>query len=678
MGDRGSFNSKEDLTQRIPKTVFVTTFPYHFSAHDLWNVCVAYGKVIEVYIPLKKSKEGKNFAFVRFLMVDNLDHLVDNLCTIWISRFRLHANSVRFQRETRAYSSQSKKGNEGSVKSTFASVLKFGKPKPIISDKPSPAIVLDDSCLMEKDFSCSLMGKIKDINALSKLYVILANEGFENVKLTDEIIVWISVEGLPIKMLTRNTFAKIVSPWGKLTDIRVKELEAWILDFGNELEDNSSADEHSEDVEEEHIMEKRNDYPFGIFMLLNMKNDMEESQGEDPIFPPGFTPDKVDKNVLVNINLHSSNDGISSVKSGNKHVLKIKPGGSILEVMEDVIEVAQTMGYNMEGCLKNIKAIIGFQGDQRKLNRKHRVNFVAIQETKMENIDLFSIKEVWGNLAFDYAISPSVGFSGGILYAWDLNLFIKDNVTSSDSFLAIQGANAFNHFITMVGLIDLPLEGYSYTWAHKSASNMSKLDRFLIIRKNFDQGKGNKRLVNERSMLLQELQDLNTSASLDMAQKAKIHWSIEGDKNSKYFHGIINKKSLESQFSTRISLDQVDDLERNVSYDEIKRSFWDCGSNKSYGLDGFTFDFLRRYWNVIDQEVVNAVFEFFLSSLYKGIHIDESLTLAHLFYADDAVFVGKWDKSNLITIVNVLKCFLLASVLKINLHKSKLMGIVIP
>ncbi|GJX62256.1 RNA-directed DNA polymerase, eukaryota, partial [Tanacetum coccineum] len=39
--------------------------------------------------------------------------------------------------------------------------------------------------------------------------------------------------------------------------------------------------------------------------------------------------------------------------------------------------------------------------------------------------------------------------------------------------------------------------------------------------------------------------------------------------------------------------------------------------------------------------------------LYKGIHIDESLTLSHLFYADDAVFVGKWDKSNLITIVNV-------------------------
>ncbi|GJV07145.1 RNA-directed DNA polymerase, eukaryota [Tanacetum coccineum] len=66
------------------------------------------------------------------------------------------------------------------------------------------------------------------------------------------------------------------------------------------------------------------------------------------------------------------------------------------------------------------------------------------------------------------------------------------------------------------------------------------------------------------------------------------------------------------------------------------------------------------------------------TGLYKGLPIDSSLTLSHLFYADDAVFVGKWDKQNVATLVNVLKCFFLASGLKINLHKSKLMGIGIP
>nr|GEV48576.1 RNA-directed DNA polymerase, eukaryota [Tanacetum cinerariifolium] len=43
------------------------------------------------------------------------------------------------------------------------------------------------------------------------------------------------------------------------------------------------------------------------------------------------------------------------------------------------------------------------------------------------------------------------------------------------------GAKAFNHFISMLGLIDLYLEGYSYTWAIKSASKISKLGRFLVF-----------------------------------------------------------------------------------------------------------------------------------------------------------------------------------------------------
>ncbi|GJX04365.1 hypothetical protein Tco_0190281 [Tanacetum coccineum] len=48
------------------------------------------------------------------------------------------------------------------------------------------------------------------------------------------------------------------------------------------------------------------------------------------------------------------------------------------------------------------------------------------------------------------------------------------------------------------------------------------------------------------------------------------------------------------------------------------------------------------------KNVVNA-------GLYKGIPIDVSLILSHLFYDDDVVFVGKWDKMNVATIVNVLK-----------------------
>nr|GFC08565.1 RNA-directed DNA polymerase, eukaryota [Tanacetum cinerariifolium] len=50
-----------------------------------------------------------------------------------------------------------------------------------------------------------------------------------------------------------------------------------------------------------------------------------------------------------------------------------------------------------------------------------------------------------------------------------------------DSTFNRQGAIAFNNFISSACLIDLPLEGYAFTWAHKSALKMSKLDRNLIL-----------------------------------------------------------------------------------------------------------------------------------------------------------------------------------------------------
>ena len=62
--------------------------------------------------------------------------------------------------------SQPNKMYEGPVKNTFASALKSGLPKPMV-DETSPTIVIDDSCLMERDFSYSLVGNINDINALS-------------------------------------------------------------------------------------------------------------------------------------------------------------------------------------------------------------------------------------------------------------------------------------------------------------------------------------------------------------------------------------------------------------------------------------------------------------------------------------------------------------------------------
>nr|GEX08974.1 RNA-directed DNA polymerase, eukaryota [Tanacetum cinerariifolium] len=84
-------------------------------------------------------------------------------------------------------------------------------------------------------------------------------------------------------------------------------------------------------------------------------------------------------------------------------------------------------------------------------------------------------------------------------------------------------------------------------------------------------------------------------------------------------------------------------------------------------LSPFLFILIMDSLHLSFKKVINAW-------LFTSIPLDNSLTISHLFYVDDAIFIGKWDSSNLKIILKVLKCFHMASGLKININKSKLIG----
>ncbi|GJS59377.1 RNA-directed DNA polymerase, eukaryota [Tanacetum coccineum] len=440
-----------------------------------------------------------------------------------------------------------------------------------------------------------------------------------------------------------------------------------------------------------------------------------------------------------------------------------------------------------------------------------------------------------------------------------MSVFIKDNATISNSFLAIRGtwipssielliiyvyalmskvrseqerfgttfnlhgANAFNNLITMTGLVDLPPEVFPSLSALCLDRHLSDHRHILMRELNIDYGPtlfrlyhswffkdGFDKLVEDTSKnsvfmesnsiinLKKKFQALRFSikpwskedkqhfivfkysiqtrlsdldklinqrrgASLDMARKTKIRWSIEGDENFKYLHGIINKKQSQlvilrvlvedhwivepskmkqrywnlidqdvvyadsdffnsSKFPTGcnslfiilipkmhdamvvkdfIPISMIGSVYKIVAKNlanrfVVKWRGWMQGClNSVMGsilVNGFlTSEFkfykglkqgdpLLPYLVMLIVESLNLSFKNLLNAcIFNGIHIDDSLIMSHLFYADDAVFVDKWDKSNLMTIVNVLECFFLASGLKINLHKSKLivsMGVI--
>nr|GEW47626.1 RNA-directed DNA polymerase, eukaryota [Tanacetum cinerariifolium] len=61
--------------------------------------------------------------------------------------------------------------------------------------------------------------------------------------------------------------------------------------------------------------------------------------------------------------------------------------------------------------------------------------------------------------------------------------------------------------------------------------------------------------------------------------------------------------------------------------------------------------------------------------MFTGIKLNNSLSISHMFFADDVVFVGKCCESNIDTLTNVLDCFHRAFGLKINMSKSKIIGV---
>lgn len=57
-------------------------------------------------------------------------------------------------------------------------------------------------------------------------------------------------------------------------------------------------------------------------------------------------------------------------------------------------------------------------------------------------------------------------------------------------------------------------------------------------------------------------------------------------------------------------------LEQYFSWDEVKSSVWDCGSKKFPGPDGFTFRFFKKFWYLVEDDVMKFMHDFYNSSFF--------------------------------------------------------------
>nr|GEV35264.1 RNA-directed DNA polymerase, eukaryota [Tanacetum cinerariifolium] len=481
--------SKEDDVTRISTSIYVTNFPDSFSAKDLFHLCKQYGHVVDSFIPTKRSKNGKRFGFVRFINVFNEERLVNNLCTVWSGRFKLQANIARFQRTPvngnmnfrkdeggfmGKNSHMNKKDNGNSMAkeptgsgNTYVQVVKGDVKTGGRETESIPVVFLDDECLMSNDFSMSLLGRVKEFAVGSWFsQIIEASRDF----VTNGRIAWVEVKGVPFKLWSHYTFKRIADRWGKLLDvddqeetcyhskrlcihtksgrnilesfkiihrgkahwIRACETPRWVPDFTDESYEEYQEDDMSNGGgAKEHI-------PGGGGMVTNRKMiwlvGLRKKNRRITMWKREMWMIMRTSSGGIRVNgISKANSAESGMSSHFKTSSLPRTEGSIMGILDEVVK-GQVMGYNMEGCKSNMADIIGSQG---------------VEE------------------------------NGEVVIMGDFNEVRYKSDRYGSKFNA-HSAMVFNSFILNSGLVEVSLGGCSFTWCHKTAAKMSKLDRFLV------------------------------------------------------------------------------------------------------------------------------------------------------------------------------------------------------
>ncbi|GKE07602.1 hypothetical protein Tco_1399620 [Tanacetum coccineum] len=190
--------------------------------------------------------------------------------------------------------------------------------------------------------------------------------------------------------------------------------------------------------------------------------------------------------------------------------------------------------------------------------------------------------------------------------------------------------------------------------------------------------------IASRTSIVNELSCLELRNIKDLKQKAKSKWAKLGDENSGYFHGIINNhinrsringlnilgswvtdplaiknhvfNVFESKFKEEITTRPTFSsnrfnhlssfLDQPFSNQEIKDAVWDCGGDKAPGPDGFTFEFIKKYWEIIGNDILAYVKEFEASvNIHHGCN-SSFITLVPKVY--DPIVIGDFRPISLI------------------------------
>ncbi|GJW82616.1 hypothetical protein Tco_0146591 [Tanacetum coccineum] len=184
---------------------------------------------------------------------------------------------------------------------------------------------------------------------------------------------------------------------------------------------------------------------------------------------------------------------------------------------------------------------------------------------------------------------------------------------------------------------------------------------------------------------MNHLSSLDNTESIELAQKAKVKWSIEGDENSKFFHGIINKRR--NNLAIRGTIIDGEWIEDPVA---IKNEFLSHFQSRFEAPCANRLVLDMVFPNILSPEQAQDYWKelLLLKRNSKKLFGGNSSFIALILKFQGAKMVKDYRPISLIGSLYkiITKCLAnrlvtaidgLASGMRINLHKSKIMGIAV-
>nr|GEX29514.1 hypothetical protein [Tanacetum cinerariifolium] len=149
-------------------------------------------------------------------------------------------------------------------------------------------------------------------------------------------------------------------------------------------------------------------------------------------------------------------------------------------------------------------------------------------------------------------------------------------------------------------------------------SNVNMLrDELDRVQTRLDSDPFNEDIRQEKATALAAFNEACLMEEKFLKQIAKIDWLKEGDLNSAYFRKAVKSRISRSRIDVVTNVDvkladhEALDMTCNVSRQEVKSALFSMGNGKASGPDGYTAAFFKETWDIVVDDFVASVCEFF-------------------------------------------------------------------